>query len=213
MDSSTQASTSVRFSGALTSQTIERVTVRAVPQLRNMAIALLVLSLFSIAEWLFGPRDLVSGWHFSVAMFVAGVVLLFFPKLSAKRALKSNRLLQQTVSGVISDDGVQLTTQYSDTHLSWSVFHHQTSDPDLVLLFISPSQAHAFPRAYFESTDDWDAFRALAANKVKLRKQTSPFRRAILFAIIGAIVFLLFLFSSHPTPPNGQRERSATSGE
>ena len=62
-----------------------------------------------------------------------------------------------------------METAHSRSELPWDVFLRRTIGEDLVLLYQSAQGANAFPREFFASDADWQAFVELVRRRVPER--------------------------------------------
>lgn len=100
-------------------------------------------------------------------------------------------------SGTIGAEGLYFETDRSKVRLSWEAFTAHHSLPDLVLLYVRPSAAHLFPRTFFASDADWQAFRQLVeANvpTVEAAGKAYPLRGTVIMAAIVFAVVLILSF-------------------
>ena len=186
--------TEIAYHGMIDEATYTRAArnVRAMRKILGLVGSLLLLSiivaLVPLAHGSFDPATIGPVLFF-------GFMLLFLfwsARRAAKNQLATNKVLQGPIRGVITEETVQIISDYSTANLPWSVFHFADVRPDLVLLYASISHAHIFPRSFFGSDSEWSTFCGWVATKVpKKPKGSSTFRTVILWAIIVVAVFLL----------------------
>jgi hypothetical protein len=89
--------------------------------------------------------------------------------LGSRRSWRRIVELHGRVSGEVSDSGVRWATGIGSATFSWDKISKVRERQGVVLLFYSPRCAIYFPREFFETAGEWDAFRALVAAKLPSR--------------------------------------------
>jgi hypothetical protein len=131
------------------------------------------------------PVLLIAGF-FAFSLFVWG----------PKKQLQ-NKLLQGLYQGTAGDAGIHLETAYTKTDLPWDVFLRAKIGKDVVLLYASTvsNQVQLFPREFFASETDWNAFVELVRQRVPLKIAPKGLRGRIwLVFLIWMVVFGLIVF-------------------
>ena len=90
------------------------------------------------------------------------------PYQSAKRAIK-NPEFQAPVSGQVNEEQIDITTQESTVEIPWSKFQKVLDRGDFVLMYRGKNGLSLFPRRFFQSDADWQAFKNLAKEKIGRR--------------------------------------------
>ena len=96
----------------------------------------------------------------------------------------------------MGDAGIHLETPYSKTDLPWDVFIRAKIGRDVVLLYTSAvgNQVQLFPREFFASETDWNAFVELVRQRVPLKVAAKGLKgRPWLMFLIWMVVFALIL--------------------
>jgi hypothetical protein len=127
-----------------------------------------------------------------------GVPLLAFQAADAfYRQWKSRKLLREPLRGAVAYDGIELQRPSGRQHLCWEDFCIYRWDDTLVVLFYGDCQWMPFPKRYFESETDWEAFRIIVARELDLpepTEQTVLSREMVLVAVlVAALTGLLLL--------------------
>lgn len=100
--------------------------------------------------------------------FVALASLMPIRYLRAKQAWSGAQLNATETSGTITEQGVTFSNQYGKGEGYWSLFTKYACNHKIVILFQGRS-CHIYPRAFFASHADWNAFVELVKSKVPAR--------------------------------------------
>lgn len=124
-------------------------------------------------------------------------ILAYSTFMAPRKILESGKLLQNPVSGRITKHGVRIETPYSQADLPWDVFYKVRIGPDLVLLYQSLQISNVFPREFFASNADWQAFVDLVRQRVPLKPKQEqgmgrPVKKLLLWLVIFIVVVLLW---------------------
>jgi YcxB-like protein len=87
-----------------------------------------------------------------LGLFFAGV------PLSIERNWKKNPRVREPVSGRVTEDGISWQSVYQQGQFPWKAIAKWRAGKELVLAYTSPQQAMFFPRHFFQSDSDWNAF-------------------------------------------------------
>ena len=127
-------------------------------------------------------------WH-AVAAFWP----FWGPHEGARYAYKRQEA-QGGFAGVINDEGLTLRTAKTTQELKWSDIFKVVRSRDLVLIYLTAQKFYFFPRAFFASDEDWQAFLSLLLGKVKQYKLWGPGGELVPRALkITAVVFLVLM--------------------
>lgn len=117
------------------------------------------------------------------------------PVSKSREAYRSSPEMRGTFRGSVSEDGLTIQTANVATDFKWTAFRKVDRKSDLVLLFVNDDNFNFFPRSFFASDADWQAFQALVDQKIKdgtlLVRTIKREKRYILTAI--GLVFLAVL--------------------
>lgn len=86
--------------------------------------------------------------------------------MAPRKLLASTRLLQSPIRGGVSETGVWRETEHTRSNLPWDIFLRRQIGADIVLLYSSLQAAEIFPREFFASEADWQAFLELVRQRV-----------------------------------------------
>jgi hypothetical protein len=132
-----------------------------------------------------------------VTVLLAGSLFIYALFFSAPRkVLESNKLIQGGYAGVATEEGVHLETAHSQSDLPWDVFYRAKIGRDVVLLYQSVQVSSVFPREFFATEEDWQAFVGLVRQHVSLRppRRGNPLKVFILWLVIFLAVVLFYTF-------------------
>ena len=113
--------------------------------------------------------------------------------MSPRRVLESGKLLQDPQTGRITENGVLIETPRSRADIPWDAFFRARIGPDLVLLYQSLQICNVFPREFFASDADWQAFVDLARQHVPLnpRQEQGVSGRRIKVLLLWLTIFIV----------------------
>jgi len=129
-------------------------------------------------------------------LFFAGI-LAYSLFVGPRKILESGKLLQNPISGRVTEHGVRIETPHSQADFPWDVYYKARIGPDLVLLYQSIQISNPFPREFFASDADWQAFVDLVRQRVPLKPKQEQgmgrhVKRFLLWLVIFIVVVLLW---------------------
>ncbi|MDC6169708.1 YcxB family protein [Paucibacter sp. XJ19-41] len=104
--------------------------------------------------------DLVWG----LGVFVACLLLTWYGR---RRAWQNYVRLHGSISGQVSQQGIEWKTEASNTVLPWEKLLGFRMSSDLVLVFYAPRCAFFLPRSFFASTQEWTALQEVLTRHTK----------------------------------------------
>jgi hypothetical protein len=130
-------------------------------------IVALVVIWGQIVPWLQGGAITWEGAG-PVVVFVLFLVGLFGYSLyvAPRKLLQSNTLLQSSIVGEAKESGIHMETNHTRSELLWSVFFKRKIGKDIVVLYQSIQVVNIFPREFFATDTDWEAFVDLVYQQV-----------------------------------------------
>lgn len=153
---------------------------------RRQLTAIFALALKSIywMTWVFEPLFLISTGMLIYTLVKTGegsMPLVFAtaftgfmgsypfwtPVVSAKNAFKLQPEMSGTFSGLIRDDAVLLRTMNANQEFKWSLYKKLVRNAETVLLYQNARCFNFFPRSFFASDADWQAFQSLLDAKIQ----------------------------------------------
>jgi hypothetical protein len=112
------------------------------------------------------PAEVLTAAIFSSA----GILFLWgLTRFIWRRSWRKTLTLHGDVTGRAGAEYIEWRTQLADSAYHWQKFTRARSAPHLLLLYYSPRCALYFPREFFDSDDQWAAFRALVDSKLPSR--------------------------------------------
>ncbi len=188
----------IPFQGRFDESMLRRSTVTALRPARGR----LLLFLFMVALFVWGliifpliHGESLDPKSYLPILLVAGFFAFVLFGWGPKKQLQ-NKLLQGRYEGTVGDAGLHLETPYSKADLPWDVFIRAKIGKDVVLLYSSAisNQVQLFPREFFASETDWNAFVELVRQRVPLKVAAKGLKgRPWLTFLIWMLVFALFL--------------------
>lgn len=166
----TSTVTEIPFRGELTEAQYLQIARFIWPPLLRLT-PYLVFAGCGVLLWRAWPLSLAQPFKILQVLIVVaiGVAITRAPKSGARKAWRSDPLLQVEIHGTLSDDGVRWQQENRGVRLPWeSILSYRRSD-DILLLYRTPRQFLYIPRGFFESDAQWQAASALAQKHCKAR--------------------------------------------
>ncbi len=202
----------INFSGSLTPDELAFIFRQGSPVKRwfvigwGAAVGLLLIAILAggirsgfNAEWLSANAFLLP-LAFGVLFF--GLFFYLSPSLSARRVFQ-NPIMRQVQQGTVTPERIAYRAPGPYRELKWSLYRSASLYPGLVLLYQTNDTFNYFPRKYFESEEDWRAFRKLVHQKVPHRLEfEAPSRlvfpvryaRVLFYGVLALGVLLAVLY-------------------
>ena len=122
-----------------------------------------VLIIFALIQKGSTPTIFELIWLLLPPLFVIFVIIIQ-PNRIARQAAKNEQLVTET-TWIVSDEGVQISSQFGSTHLGWDALNRLAITKEYyLLLFKDNKTAFRFlPRRAFTSPDQEDMFLKLVA--------------------------------------------------
>ncbi len=115
-----------------------------------------------LAGGAFGVIGIFIGIDYLLALFVGFVIGMFYSviaiRLMMRRRLGRSSLLTDQIEYEINKDAIESRLPYSQSTYKWGAFSAVQDTPDLLVLVISESSMLIFPRRFFATDADWQAF-------------------------------------------------------
>jgi hypothetical protein len=105
---------------------------------------------------------------------------------------KKSKTFQNPFSGTITSNRIHFDAAYSESSQSWEVYIHYKQSPTMILLYQSPNLMNIFPKKFFKSDQDWEAFIKLVQENI-LEKKTTAIEKIQKFSLVGFGILLLLL--------------------
>ena len=162
----------VNFSGQLDFRTYYRAISANSPKVLKLIGWMMIIA--PILTILLNPNgepisNLQEALPIVLILPVLGVFMLNTVRIAAKRAWKNTRVISESVSGTISEEGIESKSETVQSQYSWAKLFAYTHKPDFLMIFISPNACHILPKSYFQTEEDWT--NALQLVKANLKKK------------------------------------------
>jgi hypothetical protein len=180
----------IRFEGTLTPEIYRRALAVSG---RSIQIVAWVLILAGVINLCFANLALPVSWGMPFFLVLFGVMLLFSPRMSVKRAFATDRLLSEPITGEADEQGIRMEQAHGRVDLPWTLMHKIVVTPTLVMIYQSAQLLRILPREFFADEESWQAFRRLAAASPSNAKPSPrPIWRLVVWIAIIIAVFLLW---------------------
>jgi hypothetical protein len=125
--------------------------------------------------------------------------------VAPRKILQSNKLMQAPISGEANESGILMETEHTRSEFPWDVFLKGKIGKDIVLLLYQSIQVtNVFPREFFATQTDWQAFPELVRQHVPgaaPQARGGGFKMLKRLLLWMAIAFLLlFLWNLYHLP-------------
>jgi hypothetical protein len=193
--------TTIPFSGSVNRDNYGRAVRLAIGPGRRSKIVTVVFVSLLFAASVVGPLAAgasVRPWlPFWGLVLIVGLVYFFLPRLGVKRAIETNKLLQEPIEGAAEEDAIRMTTPSSSITLRWDSFHRMKASADMVLLYQASNLFNMFPREFFGPEEDWQTFRSWALAKApKPARKSRPIWTFLLWMVLFFLIILVYNFWS-----------------
>ena len=148
--------TEVPFRGRLSEAEYLRMAAFIWPKMLK-ATPFLVLAGCGVLLWRLWPLSLDQPFRILQVIIVLaiGLAIIWAPKMGARKAWRSDPILQVEIHGSLSDEGLLWQQGERGLRLPWSgIVGHRVSD-DFLLLYRTPRQFLWLMRSFFASDDAW----------------------------------------------------------
>jgi hypothetical protein len=127
-------------------------------------------------------------WMISLVVLLSILGLAFRAGEAFRQQWKSRRSLREPLEGTTAYEGIELRSLSEQRHLGWADFSRYRWDERLVVLFYHTGQWIPFPKRYFESEADWEAFRIIVARELNSDHQAAEQRVPRWLGVLAAIL-------------------------
>lgn len=115
-------------------------------------------------------------------------------KILAKRNYRTNKLLQSEFEYLLSNNGMNITTEDGQAFLPWNKVYKVRISKDFFAMYISNSQAYLIPKRCFSNANDIESLKdILQSNLPKDKFKINSFRTIFNFARNVSFYLLLII--------------------
>jgi hypothetical protein len=123
----------------------------------------------TIISNLSGEAEAISplriGLLIAFALLLFGLALWWTPRKEARR-VKKNPWFQGTISGVATDEALELRSEQSEGKTKWEAFVQYRMSDEVVVFFQNDAAVNIIPRSLFANDEDWQQFRQFVQARV-----------------------------------------------
>ncbi|HET9217796.1 MAG TPA: YcxB family protein [Terriglobia bacterium] len=160
----------IPFAGQLTQRDLVAVNALATRKFRlflrigGIILILVNLQLFTWNSFMANPL--------SVGFLATGFLLIAIfggppARLGVHRAWTSNKLIQRSVQGAVSEEGMKWSIEgISSSEIPWDLLLRYRASNSMVLLYQGANQYYCVLRRYFVNDSDWADFKKIVADKL-----------------------------------------------
>jgi hypothetical protein len=186
--------TPIAFSGTLTRQDVAR--AMRVPGVVFLGAMFVVFGSISTVAAAMGHEP----WHGAVLLLV-GVLLLLAPRLGSARLMRTSVTISAPRKGIADESHIEFETEYGHSSLPWPVFYRVRLARDYVALYQSAGAFYLMPRRFFAAESEWEAFRALVATHVRVRRRgRAMLVTAAVWLVVVIVTYALWSVLRAPQP-------------
>ena len=142
----------------------------------------------------------------AILPILIGLFFLFGSRLSIRRSFRQDNRLQQPFEAVVSQDGIDISSQTGSSKYAWSAFTRYAESRNLFLLYQAPKIFNVFPKRAFAPGEE-ESFRSLLSERlgttsVALGKKISL--RTWIFLAVVVMTGILLVMAIHNTIHNSR---------
>ncbi len=160
------------------------------------------LSLVGLVVLLQGSSSNSSSFPWYLPQLIIGIIMIGLG-LKFRGALskywEENKESLSSVNGAISDDTVEIHTPNGTLKAGWSEFNGYGETKEMIVLYQPPVFAIPFLERFFDTQEDWLAFKEYVVNNISLthrvdQGERSKRKTAYILLSISMIVIYLYLY-------------------
>lgn len=110
------------------------------------------------------PTSAVSDLAWGAALVILSASITKYGRIKAWRNMVS---FTGEIHGVATEEGIEWNTANTKTSFEWRKFLKVRQEADLSLAFYTPRCAFYFPKNFFASDLDWQAFNSLLQSQIR----------------------------------------------
>ena len=152
--------------------------------------AAIVLLILAIVQWTRGNE--LGAFEWLMCFVIAGVAAPM-QWWSTRRAFGRHPNLNQTLTGELRDDAINVRTPTSETTIAWNGFSASFCNEDYLILVGTTNSLYGLSIDFFRSADEFRSACEMVRRLVPAQPAgLSPRKR--IFRILGWIVFVVLIF-------------------
>jgi hypothetical protein len=160
------------------------------PVLTAMGVVLVATGIWQMAQM---QQANIISLMLGLVLFVFGMKLRAAPQT----LWEQNETFREQREGRITERAVEIHTPTGQARLLWTDFVGYGEYEDIVVLFQDPAFGIPFPKRFFRSEAEWNAFTAMVTRKLQVSHQiTSIEQPSPLILIILAVAVIAVLLQS-----------------
>jgi|WetSurMetagenome_2_1015567.scaffolds.fasta_scaffold613614_1 hypothetical protein len=161
----------ITYSGQLTKSQFKKYFGLSYPNILMLIVSIVVLIILSLM--LFNGAVL-QGVEFTsllgIIIPMALIIYIMYRQINIINGNKVNPKIYEEIHGEINNEGVEVNSVSTKTKIKWSEYVKFEQKKDLVLLSRKKT-SNFFPRTFFSSDEDWQAFIDFAKSKINNKKK------------------------------------------
>lgn len=135
----------------------------------------------------------------AIVPILVGLFFVFGLRLRIRQSFRQDNRLQQPFEAVVSQDGIDISSQTGSSKYEWSAFIRFAESKNLFLVYQAPKVFNVFPKRAF-APGEVESFRSLLSERigttsVALHKKISL--RTWIFLAVVAITGILLVMAIH----------------
>jgi hypothetical protein len=197
-----EAGIEIPFRGQIDVKVLRRVYGRFLTSNRFLQVLWILVAISMIWVVLLAPLvhgdpiTLEGTWPIALyILFFAGVIV-YSLYIAPRMVLQSSVLLRSPIVGEAKEAGVHMESEHSRSEIPWEAFLKRKIGKDMVLLYQSIQLTNVFPREFFASDADWQAFVDLVRRRVpeKAARDRGGRSWTLWLVVIWIVVFVIVIF-------------------
>lgn len=184
----------IRFAGRLDEalyRRAQRLALRGVLPLW-IVYALVGLAL-AVGATLFVLGGLLVAGALAFSLGLLGALVLTLYEVLARRGWTTHRLARDPFEGSLDEDALRIQSPHGRAEVPWDHFYQWKAGRQLLLVYQSSQLFHILVPGFFATPEDWQAARALVAEKVPSSQKADRRRLLWTFLVWFAIFVAVFL--------------------
>jgi preprotein translocase subunit SecF len=161
----------ITYSGQLTKKQFQKYFGLSYPNILMLIVTIVVLII--LCFMLFNGAVL-QGVDFTGLLVIivpmALIIYIMYRQINIINGNKVNSKIFEEIHGEINNDGVEVNSVSTKTKIKWAEYVKFEQKKDLVLLSRKKT-SNFFPRTFFSSDEDWQAFIDFAKSKINSKKK------------------------------------------